>query len=314
MTSFLDPAINVWHQADPFTCRLGRTRDVPDRRGRVRRRGRHRPVPERRRARLRHHRRHRDATRRRSATGTSTTCGPRPTRPTARCTAHVFDIHEREKMMTIAYYNGGVRVVDLSGLKGISLGDSTLVGGAGMKRDRLLPRHDGRATRGRSRRRRSSRDGRLLRCTATTSRAAWTSTASATSAARSHRHRQVDDAEAGGVTVPVGRPGLGLTQDTAFFCLLPARVARALYIPAMSAEPAIELPSPTSPSPSTSTSPTTSATSATGSTASPPTSSAPRPPSGTRRRRRRGRSSARRRRSASTASRRSRSSTPTPPA
>jgi hypothetical protein len=32
------------------------------------------------------------------------------------CTAHVFRIHEAERMMTVAYYNGGVRVVDLAGL------------------------------------------------------------------------------------------------------------------------------------------------------------------------------------------------------
>ena len=32
------------------------------------------------------------------------------------CTAHVFDIHEDEQIMTIAYYMGGVRVLDLSGL------------------------------------------------------------------------------------------------------------------------------------------------------------------------------------------------------
>ncbi|MEX2626525.1 MAG: hypothetical protein WD225_06550, partial [Ilumatobacteraceae bacterium] len=31
------------------------------------------------------------------------------------CTAHVFELHEDEALMTIAYYNGGVRVVDLSG-------------------------------------------------------------------------------------------------------------------------------------------------------------------------------------------------------
>jgi hypothetical protein len=30
----------------------------------------------------------------------------------------VFDIHERQQVMTVAYYNGGVRVVDLSGLHG----------------------------------------------------------------------------------------------------------------------------------------------------------------------------------------------------
>jgi hypothetical protein len=45
------------------------------------------------------------------------------------CTAHVFQIHEDEKLMTIAYYNGGVRVVDLSGLVGVALGKN----GVGMK-------------------------------------------------------------------------------------------------------------------------------------------------------------------------------------
>ena len=51
---------------------------------------------------------------------------------TGTCTAHVFRIHEREQVMTAAFYNGGVRVVDLSGLSGISLGSSQLVG-EGMK-------------------------------------------------------------------------------------------------------------------------------------------------------------------------------------
>ena len=45
------------------------------------------------------------------------------------CTAHVFQMHEEEKLMTIAYYNGGVRVVDLSGLVGVALGEN----GVGMK-------------------------------------------------------------------------------------------------------------------------------------------------------------------------------------
>ena len=50
----------------------------------------------------------------------------RPDRPRVdgTCTAHVFDIHEDEQVMTIAYYNGGVRVVDLSGLAGVALGGS----------------------------------------------------------------------------------------------------------------------------------------------------------------------------------------------
>jgi hypothetical protein len=45
------------------------------------------------------------------------------------CTAHVFQIHEEEKLMTIAFYNGGVRVVDLSNLVGVALGGN----GVGMK-------------------------------------------------------------------------------------------------------------------------------------------------------------------------------------
>jgi len=45
------------------------------------------------------------------------------------CTAHVFQLHEDQELMTIAYYNGGVRVVDLSGLVGVALGRL----GAGMK-------------------------------------------------------------------------------------------------------------------------------------------------------------------------------------
>jgi len=54
--------------------------------------------------------------------------------PDDTCTAHVFDIHEDEQIMTIAYYMGGVRVVDLSGLAGapigVGQGETTLVGGA----------------------------------------------------------------------------------------------------------------------------------------------------------------------------------------
>ena len=38
------------------------------------------------------------------------------------CTAHVFDIHEDEQIMTIAYYMGGVRVLDLSGLADAPIG------------------------------------------------------------------------------------------------------------------------------------------------------------------------------------------------
>lgn len=45
------------------------------------------------------------------------------------CTAHVFQIHAQQQLMTIAYYNGGVRVVDLAGLVGVALGKT----GIGMK-------------------------------------------------------------------------------------------------------------------------------------------------------------------------------------
>ena len=51
--------------------------------------------------------------------------------PLETCTAHVFDIHEDEQIMTIAFYMGGVRVVDLSGLGDINLsqGDQAPLGG-----------------------------------------------------------------------------------------------------------------------------------------------------------------------------------------
>jgi hypothetical protein len=57
--------------------------------------------------------------------------GPTP-EPTGRCTAHVFDIREKAGIMTIAFYNGGVRVVDISALAGYSLGDTQFTG-AGMR-------------------------------------------------------------------------------------------------------------------------------------------------------------------------------------
>ena len=48
--------------------------------------------------------------------------------PLARCTAHVFEIHEEEALMTMAFYNGGVRVIDISGLVGVALGDVSVAG------------------------------------------------------------------------------------------------------------------------------------------------------------------------------------------
>jgi hypothetical protein len=133
VSSFLDPAINVWHQMDPFTMTdsQGNKREFLIAEDEVA-----------------------------GAVGTgqcpnggvhvyevtgSMEASPqkvgywnidelRPTdSPTDSCTAHVFDIHEREQIMTIAYYNGGVHVVDISGLMGVSLGDSTQVAGPGMR-------------------------------------------------------------------------------------------------------------------------------------------------------------------------------------
>jgi len=123
LTSFLDPAINVWHQADPVTvgerdfllvedefagaaggpvCPSGgfHIYDIT---------GDKELAPE------------------KVGYWNIDDVGP-TSDPTSTCTAHVFDIHEAEQLMTVAYYDGGVRVVDLSSLEGISLGDADLAG------------------------------------------------------------------------------------------------------------------------------------------------------------------------------------------
>jgi hypothetical protein len=40
-----------------------------------------------------------------------------------RCTAHVFQVHEREGILLFGWYNAGVRVLDLSELEGYTVGD-----------------------------------------------------------------------------------------------------------------------------------------------------------------------------------------------
>ena len=116
ITSYLDPTINVWHQSDPFsfTDKDGNRRDyvltedefagaaggpvcpsggfhVYDVTG--------------------------DKENNPQKVGYWNIDDIRPTTgPDQTCTAHVFRIHEQEQLMTVAFYNGGVRVVDLAGL------------------------------------------------------------------------------------------------------------------------------------------------------------------------------------------------------
>jgi hypothetical protein len=45
------------------------------------------------------------------------------------CTMHVFQVHPEQGILTAAFYNGGVRVVDISSIVGLALGDV----GAGMQ-------------------------------------------------------------------------------------------------------------------------------------------------------------------------------------
>ena len=123
VASFLDPSINVWHQSDPVTigdreflivedefagaaggpvCPSGGVHvfDIT---------GAKEQSPEK--------------------VGYWNIDDAGPTHdPTGTCTAHVFDIHEDQGVMTIAYYNGGVRVVDISGLEGVGLGGTALSG------------------------------------------------------------------------------------------------------------------------------------------------------------------------------------------
>ena len=108
VTSFVDPAINVWHQADPFTIidPAARERDFLVVEDEFAGRDRHGPVPQRRRARLRRHRRARGAPGQRRLLE-HRRVGPTPTARPGRCTAHVLDIHEASRLMTIAFYNGG---------------------------------------------------------------------------------------------------------------------------------------------------------------------------------------------------------------
>ncbi len=132
ITSFLNPAINVWHQSDPFTLvdASGREREflvVEDEfagavgTGQCPNGG------------VWFYEITGELERDPALVGYYNIDDVRPTTtPDGTCTAHVFDVHEREQLMTIAWYNGGVKVLDLSGLTGITVG-GTLVSGEGVK-------------------------------------------------------------------------------------------------------------------------------------------------------------------------------------
>jgi hypothetical protein len=128
ITSFLNPAINVWHQADPFTLTdaSGREREfliVEDEfagavgTGQCPNGG------------VWFYEVTGELERNPALVGYYNIDDVRPTTtPDGTCTAHVFDVHEREQLLTIAWYNGGTRVLDLSGLTGITIGGTQISG------------------------------------------------------------------------------------------------------------------------------------------------------------------------------------------
>jgi len=89
----------------------------------------------------------------------------------ARCTAHVFQIDHRSKLMTMGWYNAGVRVIDLRALVGVAAGNT---GVAGMRQIGWYASPT--PTRGRPRP--PTPAARATTSSATTSAAASTSTAS----------------------------------------------------------------------------------------------------------------------------------------
>ncbi len=56
----------------------------------------------------------------------------RPATDNLACTSHVLRFYPKQKLMSIAWYEAGVRVVDVSGLVGVSLGLTPDVGNIGM--------------------------------------------------------------------------------------------------------------------------------------------------------------------------------------
>jgi hypothetical protein len=129
VTSFLNPAINVWHQSDPFTLTdaTGRQREflvVEDEYAGAAGGGQ---CPN---GGMWFYEVTGDLEKNPALVGYFNIDEVRPTDEPAlgRCTAHVFDIHEEAQIMTVAWYNEGARVLDVSGLTGITIGGSQISG------------------------------------------------------------------------------------------------------------------------------------------------------------------------------------------
>lgn len=125
ITSFLNPAINVWHQSDPFTLTdaTGRQRDylmVEDEYAGAAGGGQ---CPN---GGVWFYETTGDLEKSPALVGYFNIDEVRPTDDPAlgRCTAHVFDVQEDQQIATIAWYNAGARVLDLSSLTGIGIGGS----------------------------------------------------------------------------------------------------------------------------------------------------------------------------------------------
>jgi hypothetical protein len=127
VTSFLNPAINVWHQADPFTLvdASGQRREylmVEDEYAGAAAGGQ---CPN---GGIWFYEITGELEKNPALVGYFNLDEVRPTDEPVldRCTAHVFRVHEKEQIATVAWYNAGTRVLDLSSLTGIGIGGSTL--------------------------------------------------------------------------------------------------------------------------------------------------------------------------------------------
>ncbi len=216
ISSFLDPSINVWHQMDPFTLTddFGREREfvvVEDEfagavgTGQCPNGGVH--VYETTGGLEREPRK----------VGYWNIADVRPTDdPTHSCTAHVFDIHEEEQILTIAFYNGGVRVVDLSGLTGLSIG-GTLVSGAGMKEIGNYQIKGMNSWSAKTPKIDSNGDFYLYGNDIARGLDVYKFTATGTRSTNQGRWMSPAEAQA----AAAARPKVALSPDTAFYCLLP---------------------------------------------------------------------------------------------